>query len=107
MIRIEETQFQREVIESNDPVVVEFFTDWSGSAYIITGLLNELEREYSGLVKFVNMDFDKSKQFCETYRITKIPTILFFKNGEAVEILQGTHSRSAIIEIIDLLINKN
>ena len=96
-----ERRFALEVLESKLPVVVEFFTEWSGSAFIIAELLYALERQYAGKVKFVIVNMDESKQLRKAYGVKKIPTILFFKEGEVVDQLEGTQPRSKIEEAIE------
>ena len=101
MIKVMEQRFALEVLESKEPVVVEFFTEWSGSAFIIAELLYALEKQYLGDVKFVIVNMDESEQLRRSYGVKKIPTILFFKDGEVVGQLEGTQPRSKIKEGIE------
>jgi thioredoxin 1 len=101
MIKVMERRFGLEVLESKEPVVVEFFTEWSGSAFIIAELLYALEKQYAGEVKFVIVNMDESEQLRRAYGVKKIPTILFFKDGEVVGQLEGTQPRSKIEEVIE------
>lgn len=101
MIKVMERRFALEVLESKVPVVVEFFTEWSGSAFIIAELLYALEKKYAGDVKFVIVNMDESEQLRRSYGVKKIPTILFFKDGEVVGQLEGIHPRSKIEEAIE------
>jgi len=104
MKKIVASRFDFEIHESKWPVVVLFFTEWSGSAFIIAQMLHELEKQYANTVKFVLVNSDESPELCQTFGIRKIPTILFFREGEVVNQLQGTHSRSRIKEIINAVI---
>lgn len=96
-----EQRFGVEVLRSREPVVVEFFTEWSGSAFIIAELLYALEKQYAGDAKFVIVNMDESEQLRRKYGVKKIPTILFFKDGEVVGQLEGTQPRSKIEETIE------
>lgn len=96
-----EPRFELEVLKSKEPVVVEFFTEWSGSAFIIAELLYALEKQYVKDVKFVIVNMDESEPLRRAYGVKKIPTILFFKDGEVVDQLEGTQPRSKIEEVIE------
>ena len=100
------SRFRAEVIENEKPVLVEFFTEWSGSAFIIAELLYELEKQYAEFVKFVLVNVDESKEIREDYGIKKIPSILFFKKGEVINQLEGTPSRVKIKEVLDQIIEQ-
>lgn len=96
-----EPRFELEVLKSKEPVVVEFFTEWSGSAFIIAELLYALEKQYVKDVKFVIVNMDESEPLRMAYGVKKIPTILFFKDGEVIDQLEGTQPRSKIEEVIE------
>ena len=99
-------RFKPEVIENDKPVLVEFFTEWSGSAFLIAELLYQLEEHYSNYVKFLMVNVDESPEIRGKYGITKIPTILFFKEGEVINQLEGTPSRVKIKEALDKIIEQ-
>lgn len=99
-------RFKPEVIDNEKPVLVEFFTEWSGSAFLIAELLYQLEKQYKDYVKFVLVNVDESPEILEDYGVKKIPTILFFKEGEVINQLEGTPSRVKIKEVLDNIIEQ-
>jgi thioredoxin 1 len=99
-------RFKQEVVENNEPVMVEFFTEWSGSAFLIAELLSELEKEYGTHVKFVLVNIDESPEISSRYGVKKIPTILFFRKGEVINQLEGTPSRATIKEVLNNIIKQ-
>ena len=106
MKKVAGNRFNPEVIENDKPVLVEFFTEWSGSAFLIAELLYELEKEYSSHFKFVLINIDESKSIPKKYGVKKIPTILFFRKGEVINQLEGTPSRVKIKEVLDGIIEE-
>lgn len=101
MKKIRAKAFPGEVIKSEKPVVAEFYADWSGTAFIISDLLEELEEEYGKHVKFVLINIEKPGEIMTKYGINKIPTILFFNKGKVINQLEGMPSRKKIKELLD------
>jgi thioredoxin 1 len=97
-------QFDEKVLQANKPVVVEFFTEWSGSALIIAEMLKDLEKRYQQQLNFIYISCDACKKLCKTYRINKIPTILIFNHGEVIEELKGMCSKVQIEETINTIV---
>ena len=84
-IILTEANFQKDVLESKLPVLVEFVVDWSGSCQIIAPALEEMEAIFESRVKFCQVDVEQQGELAKTYGVQKIPTILFFKGGEQVD----------------------
>lgn len=82
-------------------IIVEFFTDWSATSYIIAQMLKQLQRDYAGRIDVLFINADESKELCAAYSIQKIPTLVFLKHGTIVKILEGTASRVKIVELIE------
>jgi len=106
MKKVVANRFKHEVIDDKKPVLVEFFTEWSGSAFLIAELLYQLEKQYEEYVKFALVNVDESPEIKEEYGVKKIPTILFFREGEVINQLEGTPSRVKIKEVLDGIIEE-
>lgn len=91
-------------IQKNLNIIVEFYTDWNASSFIISELLKQLQRDYTGHLEIFFINADESKRLCTQYGIQKIPTLVFFKHGKVVKTLKGTASRSDIINVIETLL---
>ncbi len=88
--------FQQEVLESEIPVVVDFMAPWCGPCRMIAPILQKLEQEYSGRIKFVEVDTDQQNALSAQYGVQKIPNLTFFKDGEIVNQLVGFLSAGQI-----------
>lgn len=95
--------FQKEVLESDIPVMVDFYADWCGPCKMVAPIIEELAQEYSGKVKIGKLNVDEEANTAEKYRIMSIPTIMFFKNGASVDTMIGAHSKKAIQDKLDAI----
>lgn len=98
---IKDNTFNEEVLESNVPVVVDFWAPWCGPCQAITPVLEELDKEYSGEIKFVKLNVDENSETAQKFRILSIPTIKVFENGEAVERLSGFKSKNDLEKVLN------
>lgn len=98
---IKDNTFNGEVLESNVPVVVDFWAPWCGPCQAITPVLEELNKEYSGKIKFVKLNVDENSETAQKFRILSIPTIKLFKNGEAVERITGFKSKNDLEKVLN------
>ena len=86
---ISEDTFQTEVLESTDPVLVDFSATWCGPCKMLDPIIEELSQEWQGKVKFVKVDADQNPNIVMKYGVMGIPTLLFFKSGEIKERVTG------------------
>ncbi len=88
-LQITDENFEQEVLESNIPVLVDFFADWCGPCIMMAPIVADLAKAYDGVVKVGKLDVDKYQELALQYRILNIPTFLLFKDGEVVETIVG------------------
>ena len=93
--------FDAEVLQSETPVVVDFWAPWCGPCRALAPVIGELAEENAGSVKVGKLDTDQSPQTAVKYGIQSIPTIIVFKNGEAVQKAMGVQPKSKLQEMID------
>lgn len=86
---INSNEFNSEVLNSKDVVMVDFFATWCGPCKMLTPVMEELSSEMSGKAKVYKLDVDKSRDIAEKYGIRGVPTVMIFKNGEAVDTMVG------------------
>lgn len=96
--------FQREVLESDIPVLVDFYADWCGPCKMVAPIIEELAGEYEGKIKIGKLNVDEELNTTEKYRVMSIPTLIFFKNGTAVETMVGAVPKKSLKEKLDSLI---
>ena len=96
--KLSEESFQREVIQSELPVLVDFTAVWCGPCKMLDPLVKQLADEWSGKVKVVKLDVDDNPQVTMDYQIMGVPTLILFKNGKPVERLSGYAPKARLVK---------
>ncbi len=104
MIILNDSNFEQEVVKSDIPVLVDFYADWCGPCRMIAPVVEEIAKEYDGKVKVCKLDVDEAGQTAAKYRVSSIPFIGFFKNGELADQLIGAVPKETISAKIDSLL---
>jgi thioredoxin 1 len=95
----------QDIIASGKPVVIDFWATWCGPCVGMSPLIEDLAKEYEGKVEIGKYNIDEESDLTTQYRIMSIPTILFFKNGERVNIrLAGSQTRETLVDKIEELL---
>ena len=89
LINVTEDTFQTEVLDSSDPVLVDFSAVWCGPCKMLDPVVKQLAGEWDGKVKVVKIDADQNPNILMKYSVLGIPTLLFFKSGEIKERITG------------------
>jgi len=103
-VELSDANFEEEVLNSEIPVLVDFWAEWCAPCRVIEPMVDELAQQYSGKLKIGKMDVDQNPQSSMNYGIRSIPTLLFFKEGKAVDQLLGAVPKNQIEEKITELI---
>lgn len=93
--------FQSDVLESDQPVLVDFWAPWCGPCKALTPTIEALADDYAGKVKVGKLNTDENRQAAINYQINSIPTLIVFKNGEPVERLMGTRPKDQLAQVLD------
>ena len=100
-IEITDQNFESEVIQSDKPVLVDFWAAWCGPCRMIAPIVEELAQEYDGKAKVGKLDVDSNQQTAIKYGVRSIPTVLLIKNGEVVDTIIGALPKTAFVEKLD------
>ena len=100
-IEINDNTFQSEVINSEQLTIVDFWAPWCGPCRKLGPLLDEIANEFEGKLKVTKLNTDENVKTAKEYSISGLPSILIFKNGEAVERLVGLMPKSSLISNIE------
>jgi len=103
VIKLDESNFDREVTQDDKPMVVDFWAEWCGPCKMIAPLLDEIAREKAGSVKVAKVNVDENQSLSLKYNIRAIPALLFFKNGQLRDQVTGVTSKKDLLSRIDAL----
>jgi thioredoxin 1 len=93
--------FKKEVLESDMPVLVDFWAPWCGPCRMVGPVVEELASEYAGKAKVVKLNTDENQEVSQTYGIMSIPTIAVFNGGKVVDGVVGAAPKQMLAELLD------
>ena len=103
VIKLDESNFDREVTQGDKPVVVDFWAEWCGPCKLIAPLLDEIAREKAGAIKVAKVNVDDNQSLSSKYNIRAIPALLFFKNGQLRDQVIGVTSKKDLLSRLEAL----
>ena len=101
VLELTDGNFQSQVLESDQPVLVDFWAPWCGPCRKIAPMIEELASEYAGAARIGKVNIDDNQQSAFKYGIEAIPTILIFKGGQPVQRFQGIPAKARVQEALD------
>ena len=98
---VTDSDFEQEVLESDTPVLVDFWAEWCAPCKMVAPVLDDLAIEYDGKIKFTKVDVDTNPETAMKYGIRSIPTLLVFKGGSPVDQVVGAVPKAVIKKRLD------
>lgn len=100
VVYVNDADFSDVVLEAEQPVLLDFWAEWCGPCKAIGPILDELSQDFAGKVTIAKMNVDDNQETPVKFGIRSIPTLILFKNGEAVETLVGGRSKADLAEFL-------
>ena len=100
VIEITTENFENEVLQSDQPVLLDFWASWCGPCRMLSPVVDELAEEYAGKVKVGKVNVDEQPRLAMNFEVEAIPTLLFFKDGKLADKTVGVVPKGAIAEMI-------
>ena len=100
MIIFTDQNFEKEVLKSGTPVLVDFWAPWCGPCQMVGPIIEELAKEHEGKVKIGKLNVDENPQVATKYNVMSIPTVILFKEGQEVARQIGLESKETYLKLI-------
>ena len=98
---VTDQSFENEVLQSNEPVLVDFWAAWCAPCRMLAPTIDEIANEYEGRAKVMKLNVDDNTETSSKYNIKGIPTLLLFKEGQLKDQLTGAASKAQIAQMIE------
>lgn len=101
IIQLKDATFKNEVLEAQEPVLVDFWASWCGPCKMIAPVIEELAEDYKGKVKICKLNVDENGKTAQDYGVMSIPTMILYKNGAEMQRLVGFMPKTNIAKVLD------
>ena len=98
-------EFEQQVLNSANPVFVDFWAEWCGPCRVVSPVVEELSNEYKDKINFVKVNVDDNNELAQKYNVFSIPTLTIFKDGQMISQKTGTASKESFKTMIDSSLN--
>lgn len=97
-------EFDAAVLQSDVPVLVDFYADWCGPCQTMNPIVSELSEEYQGRAKVVKVDIDQKEGLARRYRVNSIPAFVIFHQGKVVDRFTGVQKKATLTQALDAVV---
>ncbi len=101
IVHVSDSSFADDVINSSEPVLLDFWAEWCGPCKMIAPILDDIAKEYAGKVKVAKINIDENQQTPAQFGVRGIPTLMLFKNGSVEATKVGALSMSQLVAFLD------
>ena len=99
-INVTSANFEQEVLQSEIPVLVDFYAEWCGPCKMLSPVIDEIAKEYEGKAKICRVNVDEEMELAQQYRVMSVPTVLVFKNGQVSGTSIGYVGKEKLTEML-------
>lgn len=103
---VDQDSFEKAVLESQTPVLVDFWAPWCGPCRAVAPIVEELSKEYKGKVEFAKLNVDESPFVASKYGVMSIPTLMLFKGGKPMQHAVGLQPKEQLKKMLDRVLAK-
>lgn len=100
-VTLTDATFETEVVQSEQPVLVDFWAPWCGPCHMVAPVIEALAEEYDGKAKIAKLNVDENPQISQRFNVRSIPTLMVFKDGELVETAIGARPKAQLEQLLD------
>jgi thioredoxin 1 len=100
-VQVTDASFKQDVLESDVPVLVDFWAPWCGPCRMVAPVVDEIAQQYEGQVKVVKLNTDENPNVASQYGIRSIPTLMIFKGGQRVDMVVGAVPKTTLANTLE------
>lgn len=100
-VQVTDSSFKQDVLESEIPVLVDFWAPWCGPCRMVAPVVDEISEQYDGQVKVVKLNTDENPSVASQYGIRSIPTLMIFKDGQRVDMVVGAVPKTTLANTLE------
>lgn len=100
-VQVTDSSFKQDVLDSNVPVLVDFWAPWCGPCRMVAPVVDEIAQQYEGQIKVVKLNTDENPNVASQYGIRSIPTLMIFKDGQKVDMVVGAVPKTTLANTLE------